>query len=75
MEVLEVPILECYVHTNRGKKDEHLSIQNAAGVISLRDVLRNLIDQKEFSDPFIFEYFRGNMEKDLQIMRNWLTSR
>ena len=73
LEVLEVPILECHVHTNRGKKDEHLSIQNAAGVISLKEVIRNLIDQKKFSGPFIFEYFRGNMEKDLQMMRNWLS--
>jgi len=73
LEVLEVPILECHVHTNRGKKDEHLSIQNAAGVINLRKVLRILMEQKDFSGPFIFEYFRGNMKKDLQMMRNWLS--
>ncbi len=70
---LKAPILECHVHANRGEQDEHLSICDKSGVIDVERIICTLISQKHFRGPFILEYFRGNMKKDVQYIKKLIT--
>ena len=70
LKKLKGPILESHIHTNRGKKDEHLSICDIAGIIDLRAIIRTLIERKKFAGPLIFEYYRGDMRKDIQLLKD-----
>ncbi|TFF97175.1 MAG: sugar phosphate isomerase/epimerase, partial [Promethearchaeota archaeon] len=72
LRLLEGPILECHVHTNRGKKDEHLSIRNNSGIIDIRRIIHILTEEKKFEGPYIFEYYRKNMEKDVELLKELL---
>jgi sugar phosphate isomerase/epimerase len=70
LEKLNGPILECHIHTNRGKEDEHLSIRDTAGIIDLKAIIRTLIERKKFTGPLIFEYYRGDMREDIQLLKD-----
>jgi len=70
LKELEGSIFECHLHNNDGISDSHLSITNRAGVINIKEILRELITKKEFCGPFIFEYFRGDINMDLNFLRN-----
>lgn len=75
LKKLNGPILECHVHTNRGESDEHLSIRDAAGMIDLRAIIRTLIARKKFGGPLIFEYYRGYMRKDIELMEELINNK